>query len=385
MEFLYGAIVGAIIGAVVTDIYNYFKRKYLQERKTSVLKRSLNQAFKTDGGVIALDHAIPYYLKENITLRDTNKSLFVEIPAQYQKSLEEYGFQSRPNTNLSGNSDLQATLSMLNIEDPLEAISRAARQVAEEFIDDFRNGYIRFNGLMFGVDKIRAERLTQDENSGFTISFYKTDYFTYRTFAKIHQHYKTVPGLFDIKNLHDLNTYTTFLSSFGLANFIIINQGNGDEVVIGRRSNAVVVDKGKLHFSMNEAFSMKDVDEYGNPSFSACLFRGLEEELGISQLFKKYVVNHEFLDLIIGTDRFELGITCFARIELNETFTLNTLRELYSIAKDSKLETTSFITVPVKEIDSFIKENYDNISSGCRLALKALNARYKAGYLREES
>jgi hypothetical protein len=238
---------------------------------------------------------------------------------------------------------------------------------------------------MFGVNKIRAERLTQDENSGFTINFYKTDYFTYRTFAKIHQQFKIVPGLFDIKSLHDLNTYTTFLSSFGLANFIIINQGNGDEVVIGRRSNAVVVDKGKLHFSMNEAFSMNDVDEYGNPSFSACLFRGLEEELGISQSFKKYVVNHEFLDLIIGTDRFELGITCFARIEFNETFTLNTLKELYSIAKDSKLETTSFLTVPVKDIDNFIKQNYDDISSGCRLALKALNSRYKAGYLREEN
>jgi hypothetical protein len=80
-----------------------------------------------------------------------------------------------------------------------------------------------------------------------------------------------------------------------------------------------------------------------------------------------------------------LGITCFARIEYNETFTLDTLKELYSIAKDSKLETTSFITVPVKEIDNFIKQNYDNISAGCRLALKALNSRYKAGYLREEN
>ncbi len=381
MDLLYGAI----IGVIVTELYNFFKRKYLRERKISVLKKGLNQAFKIDDGVIALDHAIPYYLKENITLRDTNKCLFIQIPTQYQAELEENGFQSRPNTNLSGGNDLQTSLTMLNVEDPLEIINQAAMQVAEEFLDDFRKGYIRFNGLLYGVDKIRAERLTQDENSGFTINFYKTDYFTYRTFAKIHQQYKNVGGIFEIRNLHDLNKYTPFLSSFGLANFIIINQGNGDEVIVGTRSNAVVVDKGKLHFSMNEAFSMKDVDEYGNPSFSACLFRGLEEELGISQLFKKYVVNHEFLDLIIGTDRFELGITCFARIELNETFTLNTLKELYSIAKDSKLETTSFITVPVKEIDTFINQNYDNISSGCRLALKALNARYKAGYLLEEN
>jgi hypothetical protein len=145
MEFLYGAIVGAIIGAVITDIYNYFKRKYLEQRKTSVLKKSLTQPFKIDEGVIALDHAIPYYLKDNITLRDTNKCLFIQIPAKYQKSLDDYGFHSIQNTNLLGDSDLQATLTMLNVEDPLDVINGAAMQVAEEFLDDFRKGYIRFN------------------------------------------------------------------------------------------------------------------------------------------------------------------------------------------------------------------------------------------------
>lgn len=264
-----------------------------------------------------------------------------------------------------------------------EIILSSADEIAEEFLSDLREGYMRFNGLMYGLKNIRPERLTVDENSGLDIDFYKTDYFTYRVFDKIYQKLKANNFKFKIDKLQDLNIYSPFLSSWGLVTFVIINQGYGDEILIGKRSNAVIVDKEKWHFSMNEAFSMNDKNEYGHPSLSACLFRGLEEELGISDIFKKYVKQYEFLDLVIGVDRFEIGVTSFVRIELNETFTFKILLDLYSIAQDGKLETSSITSIPIKSIDEFIDDNYDNISAGCRGGLKALNARYKAGYLRE--
>jgi hypothetical protein len=380
MDLLYGAI----IGVVITELYNYLKRKYIRERKVSSLRKVFKNKFEIDNGIIALDHAIPYYLKENIHLRDSGKSLFIEIPSTYREELKRNGFESRGNTMFSGSSDLSELLGNLMLENSREVIELAASETAQDFLKDLNQGHTRFNNPMFGVYKIRSERISQDENSGFSIDFYQTDYFTHRTFVNIYNKYKDVPGKFEIKSLQDLNLYSPFLASFGLGNFLIINQGNGDEVIIGKRSMGVVVDKGKLHFSMNEAFSMNDVDEYGNPSFSACLFRGLEEELGISPIFKKYVTSHEFLDLVLGIDRLEMGITSIARIGLNDTFTFETLKELYSIAKDSKLETTSLLALPIKNIDVFLKENSTNVSQGCKMALMALNARYKAGYLREE-
>ena len=141
---------------------------------------------------------------------------------------------------------------------------------------------MRFNGLMYGVKKVRNERLTIEEEAGLDMIFYKTDYFTFRVFAKIYEKLKNNSLGFKVEKLQDLNLYSPFLSGFGLGAFVIINQGKGDEVLLGRRSNGVIVDKGNWHYSMNEAFSMKDVDEYGYPSLSTCLYRGLQEELGIS-------------------------------------------------------------------------------------------------------
>jgi hypothetical protein len=110
------------------------------------------------------------------------------------------------------------------------------------------------------------------------------------------------------------------------------------------------------------------------------MFRGLEEELGVSPLFKKYISQYEFLDLGMDIDRFEMGITSFVRIELDATFTYQNLLELYSIAKDKELETGIIESIKMKDIDHYIKENYNNFSAGCRATLKALSARYKAGY-----
>lgn len=380
MELVYGTI----FGVVLTKLVEYLWAKLLKYRMQSIVRSRLDDTFEVTNRILALDHGIPHYLHANITLRHSKNSFFIGVPAKYRDELMSFDFEYRPTISLEGNDDLERTFQFLNDSNVSSAIQIAASQVAEELILDLQNGETRFNNEMFGVNKVRSQRLDKDEDAGFTIDFYKTDYFTYRTCVKLYQRYNGHEDRLQVEKLQDLNKYAPFLASFGVGTFIIINQGNGDEVIVGLRSKGVVVDQGRYHFTMNEAFSMKDVDEYGQPSLSACLFRGLEEELGISPIFKKYISDYQFLDLLLGVDRFEMGITSIARIKLNATFTFNKLRECYSIAKDSKLETSALISIPVNKIDAFLKEHAEKISQGCSFGLKAINARYKAGYLREE-
>ncbi len=384
MDNIISAILGGVLGWVINELLNPVKRKAQKAIKEKSTKKALFSKEITKG-FIALENAIPYYKKDNLHLYDSGACLFISIPNKYKKSFNQKKIEMRESVYLDGSTNLLQAIDKLGVLNPKELLKDCVEEVALIFNTDLENGFMRFNGLMYGVKKVRNERLTLEEEAGLDVLFYKTDYFTFRVFAKIYEKLnKNESSVFKVEKLQDLNSYSPFLSGFGLGTFIIINQGKGDEIILGRRSSGVVVDKGKWHFSMNEALSMKDVDEYGQPSLSACLFRGLQEELGISQKYKKYIKQYEFLDFILNPDRFEIGITSFVRIELTNEFTLKNLMEFYSIAQDGKLETSTIISLPINEIDEFIKKNDSDISSVCKGAIKALSTRYKAGYLRDD-
>ena len=386
-ELLIGAIVGGIVGWILNEVFNPLKLKIKKNIKQKILKKSFgNIDFKTNADYLFLDRAIPFYEEKFIDIRESDTKLIIAIPNEYKNILKDYNFEIREEEIQNWKRKLTITFNHLGISNYENLIKETTKEIAEEFINELSKGFIRFNGLMYGIENIRATRNTKTEEAGLDICFYKTDYFTYRVFGRIYQKLK-IQGLdFEINKLPDLNKfYTPFLSSFGIANFIIINRGNGDEIIIGQRSNSVVVDKGKLHFSMNEAFSLTDRNQYGQLSFTACLFRGLKEEIGISPTFSSEISEYKFLDLGLELDRFEVGISSFVRINLNDKLTFKKFVDFYNIAQDKELETETLICIPIKNIDTFLKENYSKMSKGSRTILKSLYSRYEAGYLREKN
>lgn len=333
---------------------------------------------------IALDHGIPFYKHENITSKYTGNKLFVAVPEEYQDQLNQDGnvFEIRPSTIKFWEAKLKKSFNYLGLGDHQKLISEAANEAAEEFVKDIRKGYHRFNSKLFGVEKLKPNRKGLDEEASLQIDFYSTDYFTYRVFGKIYQKVLNNNNTDKILKIPDLNEYyTPFLSSFGIGCFIIVNRGFGDEVLLAYRSTCVMVDKGKLHYSMNEAFSSTDTESVDNfPSIKECLYRGFREELGIGAKFHRNITKSGFLDLGMITDRCEVGISAFARIEFDHNLKFDDLKQLYAIAQDAELETDRLRLVKISDLEEFLELNYKLFSEGSRSTLKLLLARYEAGY-----
>ncbi|MBE0649665.1 MAG: hypothetical protein IH595_02380 [Bacteroidales bacterium] len=383
MESVFSLIIGAIIGYIVSLILDLPKTKidnHLKKRRVRKTSKKLSKFdFSNDSGYMALDHAIPFYEENNIDLKHTGKEFIIEIPDKFKPQLEQFKFETRKGSQKGLENILSETFGFLSEDnDYNKKIQVAAEEVSKDFIAQLENGATRFNGKMFGVQSIKCERLTENEKAGLSIEFYITDYFTYRVFAKLYQEYKSK---IIIKGIQDLKKYIPFLSSFGIANFVIASDNTDEYILLGHRSNNVIVDKNRLHFSMNEAFSLKDIDEFEEPSFKSCLFRGLKEELGINKDFKKNVVDYGFLDLGIDVNRMEMGISSYTKLKFDDNFTPETLRKLYSIAQDRELETKKLEFIPMSSLDKFINENEYKMSAGCRGTLKLLQARRIAGYL----
>jgi hypothetical protein len=359
--------------------------KAIDSKKKEAFARDEHLVNKVNENYIALDHGIPYYKHRNITARPTGNKLVARVPEEFHSRLNEDGhvFDIREETLSSWNEKIEKSFKHFQIENHEEHILQAANQEAMMFLDDIRKGYHRFNSELFGVERIRPSRIGENEEASLKIDFYSTDYFTHRVFGNIYR--KLLENHKIDKNLKipELNEFfSPFLSSFGIGCFIILDRGKGDEILLAHRSTSVMVDKGKLHYSMNEAFSINDTESIDKfPSLKECLFRGFREELGINSKFAHNIDDFGFLDLGIITDRCEIGISAFARIKWDEHFQFKHLGVLYSIGQDAELETDKLELVEMTALEEFISSNYTKLSDGCRSTLRLLLARYEAGYL----
>jgi len=327
---------------------------------------------------MAIDHAVPKYLEKNITLKQSAKSVIIPIPDEFKKPLENLGFEFHQ-CDTAGNTIIEKSFKHIGIANYTSLISEAAIEVATGFLEELNQGKIRFNGYLWGVEKLRLNRSGVNEDPSFAIDFYKTDYFTYRVFAKL---YQNLHERIAIRGIEDINSVPAFLSSFGIGCYVIATDGVEEYLVIAHRGSNVIVDRDRYHFSMNEAFSLMDVGFYGELSFTSCLFRGLREELGVNENYKDNIVDYGFLDLSMVLERFEMGITCYVRIKFDSEFSMNDFRELYMSAQDKELETTELIFIPMKEVRNFIKDHETEFSVGCINGLKALLSRYDSKYIR---
>lgn len=335
-----------------------------------------------DGQYLVLERGIPYYKPEHIEVSVSNRTLFIDAPRELKTKLDTVGFETRGESNLDG-IDHREHLEKAGIPTPSRRLRVAKQRVAEELLQETESGLTRFNGLMYGMEKCRAQRHGLEEQAGLAFEFYTTDFFTWRVFAEIYSGLLREGKRIEVRSLTDLNKNRIFLNSFGLAAFLIVNRGNGEEIILGHRSNEVIVDKGKLHFTMNEALSLLDKNEYGAVDFMACVKRGLQEELGIGQRQRDHLGDVIFLDFGMDSSRFEPGISCLIRYRFSEEHTWSDfLRNYEENAKDRRLESTGLETIKLKEIDRFLEERSDEISSGARSALRAIATRAKNGHLK---
>lgn len=373
-----------IAGWLANELFSHIKKILLKSIRIRKLRMELKTSVNNDSSFATLDSAIPYYSKNNIKIRAISKSFFIAIPPPYNYALELYEFEYRANASLTS-PRFSGIFANKELPEDFELIVQScANETAEQFLVELEAGKTRFNGPIYGVYRIYPQRLTLKEEAGLQIDFYTTDFFTYRTIGKIVKRLQNNNLFNKISSIIDVNLVNELLPSFGLSCFAILNRGYGDEILFAKRSDNAIVCPGKWHFSMNEAFSLNDVNNYGELSLSACLYRGIKEELGLNERFENNISEHEFLDLDIVIDRLELGILAFVRIRLDENLTYQTLLDCYAIAQDSALETSTITSIRISELEIFLKNNYNNVSVECRCGLRKLLARYRAGYLRED-
>lgn len=383
-EYLISGLIGALIGYIFCFLVNgirEFIARRIKEKKIYKITGDLNKVnFTNIGGYMPIDHSVPEYKEENIVVNKDSDKLIVSIPKEYREQLRKLNFEIHEENLSDFKERIEQSFHSIGIDNYSEVIRIASIQVAKLFIADIKKGFVRFNGYMFGVNHLSVNRVSIEENSFINFRVYTSDYFTYRVFAFIYQQHKES---INITNIASLNEITPFLSSFGIGCFVIANNGEKDFVLLAERSGNVIVDTNKKHFSINEAFSLLDVDNYGNPNFTACLNRGLKEELGIHENYRFNIYQYGFLDLGMDINRLEMGISCYAKLRFDNKFTPKLLKELYSLAQDRELETKELIFIPFDELDKYLIDNKNSFSSGCYATLTSLNTRYKVGLLQD--
>ena len=369
-------------------------------------------------GIIELAHGVPVFEERYIRLSRANSSsnFFYPIPEEQaietkegKKTLADFKFTQNGDSNpfdYSRNKNclsidfnhiasFEKAFSCFNKkwdDETKKELACIADEVAEEFLSTLKDGTPRFNGEMFGVSSFIEKRYDIQEAPGVEITFYKTDYFTYRVFSKFFAKHKK--ELFKKYN-HTLTAQQInclaypFLSSFGVACLIVVSFNDlnmkiqpYDTILLGKRSNNVVVDKNKLHFSMNEALSTNDTNNSETPSFREAGDRGLQEELGLFRDTIKGAVfgDYGFLDFCIDSNKGEMGVTCYVKVSLDpnkktiEDFK-NDFLVCYKRSKDGRLETTGFVAVRVCEIEAFKNKNRKRMSKGLLAALDRFKER----------
>lgn len=408
----------------------YLDRKKREKDEAAKLEverkhgESLEAAFVTldysnKYGIFSLAHGVPTFPEDDIYLRRTvSESFYYPIPeGDTKKTLagEKYKFTQSgsifrytekknclsPRFSKTMIDKINTGLKLFgtNLEDSKAELEEIANEVANRFLSDLNEGKPRFNGAMFGVSFFSENRDPEnDEAPTVTINYYTTDYFTFRVFANYYQKHK---DSFLAQHTHDLPVHVNelafpFLSSFGVCCLIVLSYHDSntllmddDRILLGIRSNNVIVDKGRVHFSMNEAFSLRDTIQGGIPDFKECINRGLKEENGliVDRMNGAQFGDYHFLDFNLDSNKCEMGVTCYVKVVLDpETMTADGFKDdffaRYRIAQDGRLETTGFEMVKLGELEEYTIRNGERMSNGLRSSLEMFIHRYKCKMLK---
>ncbi len=409
IELIVSGLIGAVLGYVFNEFVDYLRKKH-QELVTSQNNRNLLEELSNkdyslnENGIIPLAHGTPFYFDGDIQGYITDKRFYFPIPQTEPiiDKLTTYGFvqDSRHNPDFKYTDDVNCLSDNFWGKEVFDhgfgffgnntwdsetkkELEIVAEDVANQFISDLESGKVRFNGAMFGVSSFNPNRSLGEELPTAQIFFYKTDYFTYRVFSQYYLNHRTVFLSKEIVPEMINHLAFPFLTSFGISVIAVISRNHEEEklsesdvLIVGRRSQHVVVDRGLLHFTMNEAFSCRDTI-YNNPSFDLCVSRGFNEELKWTKEIKGLTFSKcKFMDFFFDSNKCEMGLTGYIKLTIDESLSVQKLYELYKESQDGILETEGLEFVEIDKVFAYYQENKNKMSAGFATVLECFLRRY---------
>lgn len=293
----------------------------------------------------------------------------IPFPETREKKLEELGFRKvyKKNKNQCLDNSLYYYISKYYGEQLTykgedysihEFIVKVAEETADVFIHDMRQVKLRFNKYLYGIYDVKI-----DDDNKCDISVYNSDYFTYKCSVNLYNALAAIPVKSKLPNLSvNVAQVRPFYNSVAVGGYVIIDRGNGDELVTGFRGDNCQ-SGGYWHFSYDETFTEDDKSaEDDQPNLMACLRRALSEELGIlRKTQEKCIPTSQITFLNVGVirtagndNRLEFEVCSFVRVCLSEAFTLEDFIHGYRFAKDAEIETRCLDFIPINELDKFV-------------------------------
>lgn len=375
-----------LCGFLIPPFINFCIKKIKDNRRKKIKENGLVDFQK---GLHTIDHKNPHYdvLCRNNTLskhyfqHNVLDTIFViPFPNSKREALIKHGFcpvemyGREMSSNRQGSKIYEQLKELLTLNgvpaDKQEAfITQIAEETADNFITDIKKGKVRFNKYLYGVNDKPTE-----QNNTCIINVYESDYFTFKTTTSIYNALRKKNGFVILKN-----KYAPFLNSIGVGGFVIVNRGDGDELIWGYRGSNCQ-SGGYWHFSYDETFTHDDAaNQDQSATLTDCIKRALDEELGINREEDyRCLPESQIIILdggIIHTDgddkRFEFELSSFVRVCFSEQYTFDDFIHNYRFAKDAELETRCLKLVKISELDQFINQYEYKISPEAKaLAMK---------------
>ncbi|MGM0897058.1 MAG: hypothetical protein ACQEV0_04110 [Bacillota bacterium] len=374
-------ILWILLGLLLGELIKYgtkWSDQKLKKRKLHKTMKDHDNIVLEEKDIVSLDHADPTYEMHDIFVRESGKKLFIDCPAEYKEiiQLHDSDFIFSRNTSFNRSADFGDLAEITGIVELPELIDKHSRVAIRHFIAKLENGHTIFNGKKYGVFNIRRKRVADgEENASLKLDLFETDYFTHHVFRSIYKELKAKGHpISKIEKMEEIHRYSPFLTSFGINTFVLLENHIESEIVFAKRSKYLNTgtEESLWHLSMNEGLTETDC-EGKEVSLIKCLHRGLREELGIREEHHKYIADERFMDLFLETNKFEIGLTSFVRLDMR----MNQLTSLYAISKDGELETDGILSIPFKqkELNHFVKEH--SLTNAAGYTLKMLLARRK--------
>ena len=348
-----------------------------------------------------------FYSNETFKLRVVNKSLFYDIPEEYQKELDERGFNRKDKVqeverhikelNPDGKelenqlydfieryykikdiyTHLQGYISKKKYEsiklpseeqfDTKALVDVIRKMVACGFIDDLKGGKTMFNGAELGVYNIKDNRTTNTEHPLSEIDLYYSDYFTFKCMTEMYHVLCSVDDShLKIEKVGDVHPLAPFLCSLGLGGFLATYTESGISLMWTKRSGNI--SSGDMwHFSYDETVSLlldaakengkilMDEDKAVHIDINQLLSRALKEEVGATP----ELINEEHHGLfevgIIKSERLEIELISQAVLHLPQEQSLEEkIRRMHDSANDGYLEISKIEFLPLRDQSKLI-------------------------------
>ena len=357
-EELILAVVGAVFGALCTYIGFMGKRiiQMIQHHKHIKKMKTTDFLFDENLNIFTLENAVPKYKRVEIEASD--KKFFISFPEEKKHLLSREIKFHDGNCSFDGSSSFQDLSSQTGIYD-LEPLINQKREIVAEDLIHKRNGCM-FNEVKYGVyDVIIGERVGDDEEPIAKIITFETDFFTFRVMNLVFQDLKQRNhDIARVSSMADFRKYNCFSCAIGLHTIIGIDSERfgQEDLIISKRSNNTIDYHNKYHISVSEGMCLQDYNpSTGRVQLHNCLYRGIEEELGIlREDYMEYNAEFAYWDILLNRDTYDFEISCYIR------FKKLYFRDVQAkMGKDKTFEVSRFETVPAnkKAIEEFIEEH----------------------------